>query len=206
MSAAEIREQMGGNWEERSDGWWLPLPPEQIRAAAGSMLAGGARFVALVVSPDSQGVFGMSWHWDSKGYTAVGHDDAGSRKARAQYRRHLYRSRLGRARDARLLCRSLRGPPFHATADAARRRCARYDAVSRGGPSMSYRIPIGPYHLALEEPYKIELDCQGERVTGATLKVGFNFRGIEWLAERKNITKAIALMERVCGICSMCIP
>jgi Ni,Fe-hydrogenase III large subunit len=67
---------------------------------------------------------------------------------------------------------------------------------------MSYRIPIGPYHLALEEPYKIELDCQGERVTGATLKVGFNFRGIEWLAERKNITKAIALMERVCGICS----
>jgi len=53
----------GGNWEERSDGWWLPLPPEQIRAAAGSMLAGGARFVALVVSPDSQGVFGMSWHW-----------------------------------------------------------------------------------------------------------------------------------------------
>jgi hypothetical protein len=67
MSAAEIREQMGGNWEERSDGWWLPLPPEQIRAAAGSMLAGGARFVALVVSPDSQGVFGMSWHWDLKG-------------------------------------------------------------------------------------------------------------------------------------------
>ena len=65
---------------------------------------------------------------------------------------------------------------------------------------MSYRIPIGPYHLALEEPYKIELDCQGERVTGATLNVGYNFRGIEWLAERKNITKAIALMERVCGI------
>jgi hypothetical protein len=67
MSAAEIREQMGGSWEERSDGWWLPLPPEQIRAAAGSLLAGGARFVALVVSPDSQGVFGMSWHWDLKG-------------------------------------------------------------------------------------------------------------------------------------------
>jgi Ni,Fe-hydrogenase III large subunit len=39
-------------------------------------------------------------------------------------------------------------------------------------------------------------------VVGASLKVGFNFRGIEWLAQRKNITKAIALMERVCGICS----
>jgi Ni,Fe-hydrogenase III large subunit len=67
---------------------------------------------------------------------------------------------------------------------------------------MSYRIPIGPYHLALEEPYKIEVECEGETVVGASLKVGFNFRGIEWLAQRKNITQAIALMERVCGICS----
>ena len=67
---------------------------------------------------------------------------------------------------------------------------------------MSYRIPIGPYHLALEEPYKIEVDCEGERVVGAALKVGFNFRGIEWLAQRKNISQGIALLERVCGICS----
>ncbi len=67
---------------------------------------------------------------------------------------------------------------------------------------MSYRIPIGPYHLALEEPYKIEVECQGEKVVGASLKVGFNFRGVEWLAQRKNITQAIALLERVCGICS----
>jgi len=67
---------------------------------------------------------------------------------------------------------------------------------------MSYRIPIGPYHIALDEPYKIEVECEGETVTGAFLKVGYNFRGIEWLAERKNITQSIALMERVCGICS----
>ena len=67
---------------------------------------------------------------------------------------------------------------------------------------MSYRIPIGPYHIALEEPYKIEVECEGETVLGAFLKVGYNFRGIEWLAERKNITQSIALMERVCGICS----
>jgi Ni,Fe-hydrogenase III large subunit len=67
---------------------------------------------------------------------------------------------------------------------------------------MSYRIAVGPYHLALEEPYKIEVECEGETVLGASLKVGFNFRGIEWLAERKNITQCIALLERVCGICS----
>jgi len=67
---------------------------------------------------------------------------------------------------------------------------------------VSYRIPVGPFHLALEEPYKIEVECEGETVVGAALKVGFNFRGIEWLAQRKNLTKSIALLERVCGICS----
>jgi Ni,Fe-hydrogenase III large subunit len=67
---------------------------------------------------------------------------------------------------------------------------------------MSYRIPIGPYHPALEEPYKIEVTCEGESVCDATLHIGFNFRGIEWLAERRNYVQNIALVERVCGICS----
>ncbi|HET9599598.1 MAG TPA: nickel-dependent hydrogenase large subunit [Anaeromyxobacteraceae bacterium] len=67
---------------------------------------------------------------------------------------------------------------------------------------MSYRIPVGPFHVALEEPYKIDVDCEGETVTGAAIQIGFNFRGIEWLAQRKNITRSIALLERVCGICS----
>ncbi len=67
---------------------------------------------------------------------------------------------------------------------------------------MSYTIPIGPYHPALEEPYKIELACEGETVREARLQIGFNFRGIEWLAERRNYIQNIALFERVCGICS----
>jgi Ni,Fe-hydrogenase III large subunit len=67
---------------------------------------------------------------------------------------------------------------------------------------MSYTIPIGPYHPALEEPYKIEVTCEGELVQDAVLHIGFNFRGVEWLAERRNYIQDIALMERVCGICS----
>ena len=67
---------------------------------------------------------------------------------------------------------------------------------------MSYRIPIGPYHPALEEPYKLNLVCDGEKVRDAELHIGFNFRGIEYLAERRNYFQVIALMERVCGICS----
>ncbi len=67
---------------------------------------------------------------------------------------------------------------------------------------MSYTIPIGPYHPALEEPYKLELECEGERVRAAHLQIGFNFRAIELLAQSRNVIQNIALFERVCGICS----
>ena len=67
---------------------------------------------------------------------------------------------------------------------------------------MSYKIPMGPYPPALEEPYKLDLICEGETVQDAKLHIGFNFRGIEHLAETRNYIQVIALMERVCGICS----
>lgn len=67
---------------------------------------------------------------------------------------------------------------------------------------MSYTIPIGPYHPALEEPYKLELVCEGENVREAQLEIGFNFRAIELIAQSRNVTQNIALFERVCGICS----
>lgn len=67
---------------------------------------------------------------------------------------------------------------------------------------MSPNVPLGPFHPALEEPYKIEVTCEGETITDARITVGFNFRGIEWLAERKSYTQGISLLERVCGICS----
>jgi Ni,Fe-hydrogenase III large subunit len=67
---------------------------------------------------------------------------------------------------------------------------------------MSYKIPMGPYHPALEEPYKLDMICEGETVIDVNLHIGFNFRGIEHLAETRNYIQVIALMERVCGICS----
>lgn len=67
---------------------------------------------------------------------------------------------------------------------------------------MSYKLPMGPYHPGLEEPYKLEMICDGETVCDAKLHIGFNFRGIEHLAETRNYVQLVALMERVCGICS----
>jgi Ni,Fe-hydrogenase III large subunit len=67
---------------------------------------------------------------------------------------------------------------------------------------VSYTIPIGPYHPALEEPCKVQVTCEGETVQDVALSVRYNFRGVEWLAERRNYQQAVALVERVCGICS----
>ncbi|MDR3793074.1 MAG: nickel-dependent hydrogenase large subunit [Terracidiphilus sp.] len=67
---------------------------------------------------------------------------------------------------------------------------------------MSYKIPMGPYHPGLEEPYKLDMICEGETVVDAQLHIGFNLRGIEHLAETRNFIQVNALMERVCGICS----
>jgi Ni,Fe-hydrogenase III large subunit len=67
---------------------------------------------------------------------------------------------------------------------------------------VSYTIPIGPYHPALEEPCKVQVICEGETVQDVALSVQYNFRGVEWLAERRNYQQAVALVERVCGICS----
>lgn len=67
---------------------------------------------------------------------------------------------------------------------------------------MPYTIPIGPYHPALEEPYKINVICTGENVQGVDIEIGFNFRSIELLAQKRNFIQDITLVERVCGICS----
>jgi Ni,Fe-hydrogenase III large subunit len=61
---------------------------------------------------------------------------------------------------------------------------------------------MGPFHPGLEEPYKLDMICEGETVVDAQLHIGFNLRGIEHLAETRNFIQVNALMERVCGICS----
>ena len=67
MSAAALRERVSGNWKERTGGWWLSLPADQVRAAARLMLDGGARFSALVTRQLPAGGLWLSWHWDFTG-------------------------------------------------------------------------------------------------------------------------------------------
>ena len=67
---------------------------------------------------------------------------------------------------------------------------------------MSYIIPIGPYHPALEEPVHAKLYTEGEEIKDAEVFIGYNHRGIEKLATQKNFIQTLVMVERVCGICS----
>ncbi len=67
---------------------------------------------------------------------------------------------------------------------------------------MSYIVPIGPYHPALEEPVHAKLYTNGEEITDAEVFIGYNHRGIEKLSQQKNFIQTIVMVERVCGICS----
>lgn len=67
---------------------------------------------------------------------------------------------------------------------------------------MPYTIPIGPFHPALEEAYKVRVRCAAETVEQVNVTVGFCCRGIELLAQQRNWIQTVTLIERVCGICS----
>jgi membrane-bound hydrogenase subunit alpha len=67
---------------------------------------------------------------------------------------------------------------------------------------MSFEIPIGPQHPALKEPISLRMTVEGEVITGADFRLGYNHRGVEKVAEEKNYTQNIYLTERICGICS----
>ena len=67
---------------------------------------------------------------------------------------------------------------------------------------MSYIVPIGPYHPALEEPIHAKLYTEGEVIKDAEVFIGYNHRGIEKLTTERNAIQTLVLVERVCGICS----
>lgn len=66
----------------------------------------------------------------------------------------------------------------------------------------NYTIPVGPLHVALEEPIYFKLQVDGETVTGAEVIAGHSHRGIEFLALQRNFYQVTTLVERVCSLCS----
>jgi ech hydrogenase subunit E len=64
-------------------------------------------------------------------------------------------------------------------------------------------IPFGPQHPVFPEPLQLKLECEDERVIGATPVIGYVHRGIEKACELNNFRKNVFLVERICGICSI---
>ncbi|MBM3296073.1 MAG: NADH dehydrogenase subunit [Candidatus Aminicenantes bacterium] len=67
---------------------------------------------------------------------------------------------------------------------------------------MKFTVPIGPQHPALKEPISLRMTLEGEVIRDADLRLGYNHRGMEKLAEEKTYLQNIYLTERICGICS----
>ncbi|MBE0665785.1 MAG: NADH dehydrogenase subunit [Chrysiogenales bacterium] len=67
---------------------------------------------------------------------------------------------------------------------------------------MEFKVALGPQHPALHEPISLRMTLEGEIIRDADLKLGYNHRGIEKLAESRTFIQNLYLTERICGICS----
>jgi len=68
--------------------------------------------------------------------------------------------------------------------------------------SKDVKIPIGPQHPALKEPESFLISLRGEKITAASVRLGYNHRGIEKACEERTYIQDLYLIERICGICS----
>ena len=66
----------------------------------------------------------------------------------------------------------------------------------------TYTIPVGPLHVALEEPMYFRIDVEGETVRDVDIRAGHVHRGIEYLTTKRSIYQNVVLTERICALCS----
>ncbi|MFA5275919.1 MAG: nickel-dependent hydrogenase large subunit [Candidatus Omnitrophota bacterium] len=64
------------------------------------------------------------------------------------------------------------------------------------------KVPFGPQHPALKEPESFLITLRGEKITAASVRIGYNHRGIEKACEERTYIQDLYLIERICGICS----
>lgn len=65
-----------------------------------------------------------------------------------------------------------------------------------------YQVPVGPLHVALEEPMYFKLSLEGETIKGLDISAGHVHRGVEYLVMKRNFYQNITLTERICSLCS----
>jgi Ni,Fe-hydrogenase III large subunit len=68
--------------------------------------------------------------------------------------------------------------------------------------SETFTIPVGPLHVALEEPMYFRVNVVGETVKGLDITAGHVHRGVEYLATKRTLAQNVVLTERICSLCS----
>lgn len=66
----------------------------------------------------------------------------------------------------------------------------------------TFSIPVGPLHVALEEPMYFKIDVKGETVSHVDINAGHAHRGIEYLTTKRTMYQNVVLTERICSLCS----
>ncbi|WP_057461190.1 nickel-dependent hydrogenase large subunit [Pseudovibrio sp. POLY-S9] len=66
----------------------------------------------------------------------------------------------------------------------------------------TFEVPVGPLHVALEEPMYFKLDVRGDTIQDVDIFAGHLHRGIEQIALNRNFFQCIILTERLCSLCS----
>jgi Ni,Fe-hydrogenase III large subunit len=66
----------------------------------------------------------------------------------------------------------------------------------------TFTIPVGPLHVALEEPMYFHIGVEGETVREVDIRAGHVHRGVEYLTTKRSIYQDVVLTERICALCS----
>lgn len=65
-----------------------------------------------------------------------------------------------------------------------------------------HQIAVGPIHAGIIEPGHLRFSALGEEIHKFDVQLFYTHKGIEKMAEGKNINEALTLAEHVCGMCS----
>ena len=66
-----------------------------------------------------------------------------------------------------------------------------------------FEVPVGPIHAGVIEPGHFRFSVVGEVVLYLDARLFFTHRGIEKLVEGRSIARALPIVERSCGVCTV---
>jgi Ni,Fe-hydrogenase III large subunit len=66
-----------------------------------------------------------------------------------------------------------------------------------------YQLPVGPIHAGVIEPGHFRFSVVGESILHLDARLFFTHRGVEKLVEGRPVHRALEVLERSCGVCTV---